>query len=111
MNLSSHVPTSSSSAKNPIASKGPGILIATGKPESRMRGHSKSDAASGSQVRFSDAYLGGLMDTAMWMVMWTFPNLKPGVVKKRQSWRDPLLIQRLQGNEFSKSDCPGGSKS
>ena len=37
MNLSSHVPTSSSSAKSPIASKGPGILIATGKPESRMR--------------------------------------------------------------------------
>ena len=30
MNLSSHVPTSSSSAKSPIASKGPGILIATG---------------------------------------------------------------------------------
>ena len=36
-NLSSHVPTSSSSAKSPIASKSPGILIVTGKPESRMR--------------------------------------------------------------------------
>ena len=37
MNLSTHVPTSSSSAKSPIASKSPGILIATEKPESRMR--------------------------------------------------------------------------
>ena len=64
MNLSSHVPTSSSSAKSPIASKSPGILIATGKPESRMRRNSKSDAASSSQVRLQDAYLGGLMDTA-----------------------------------------------
>ena len=37
MNLSSHVPASSSSAKSPIASKSLGILMATGKPESRMR--------------------------------------------------------------------------
>ena len=36
-NLSSHVPTSSSSAKSLIASKSPGILIATVKPKSRMR--------------------------------------------------------------------------
>ena len=64
MNVSSHVPTSSSSAKSPIASKGPGKLTATGKPESRMRRNSKSDAASSSQVRLQDAYLGGLMDTA-----------------------------------------------
>ena len=58
-NLSSHVPTSSSSAKSPIASKGPGILIATRKPESTMRRNSKSDAASSSQARLQDAYLGG----------------------------------------------------
>ena len=51
MNLSSHVPTSSSSAKSPVASKSPGILIAQGKPESRMRGNSESDAASSSQAR------------------------------------------------------------
>ena len=37
MNLSCHVPTSSSSEKSPIASKSPGILIASGKPESRRR--------------------------------------------------------------------------
>ena len=46
MNLSSHGPTSSSTAKSPIASTSPGILTATGKPESRMRRNSKSDAAS-----------------------------------------------------------------
>ena len=64
MNLSSIVPTSSSSATSPIASKSPGILTASGKPESRMRINSKSDAASSSQVRLQDAYLGGLMDIA-----------------------------------------------
>ena len=64
MNQSSRAPTSSSSATSPIASKGPVTLIATGKPESRMRRNSKSDAASSSQVRLQDAYLGGLMYTA-----------------------------------------------
>ena len=42
MNLSSHVPTSSSSAKSLIASKSAGILMATGKPESRMRRNSEN---------------------------------------------------------------------
>ena len=64
MNLSSHVPTSSSSAKSPIASESPGILIATRKPESRMRRNSKSDAASSSQERLQDAYFARLMDSA-----------------------------------------------
>ena len=58
MNLSSHVPASSSTAKIPIASE------TTVKPESRTRRNSKSDAASGSQVKLQDAYLGGLMDKA-----------------------------------------------
>ena len=62
--LSSHVPRCSSSSKSPIASKSPGILIATGKPEGRLRGNSESDAASSSQARLNDAYLGGLMNTA-----------------------------------------------
>ena len=64
MNLSSHVPTSSSSAKSLIASKSLGTLIPTGKPESRMKRNSKSDAASSSQAKLKDAYLSGLMDTA-----------------------------------------------
>ena len=64
MNLSSHVPTRSLSAISPIAFKSPGIVIATGKPEDRMRRNSKSDAASSSHARLQDAYFGGLMDTA-----------------------------------------------
>ena len=88
-NLSSHVPTSSSSAKSLIASKSPGILIATEKPESSMRRNSKSDAASSSQARLQGAYIGGLMDTATGKTvttnrnqeMWTFPNLKLRVKK------------------------------
>ena len=64
MNLSSHVPTSSSSAKSPIAFKSPVILFASEKLESRVRRNSKSDAASSSQARLKDAYLGGLMDIA-----------------------------------------------
>ena len=63
MNLSSHVLASSSSAKSPIASKSSGILLASGKLESRMRRNSKSDEASSSQVGVQDAHLGGLMDT------------------------------------------------
>ena len=59
MNLSSHVPISSSSSKSQIASKSSGILIATVKLKSRMKRNSKSDAASSSQVRLQDAYLGG----------------------------------------------------
>ena len=57
-------------------------------------------------MRLQDAYLGGLMDTATVKLvatkrnqgMWTFPSVKPGVIKKRQSWRDPLLKKRLRGN-------------
>ena len=64
MKLFSHVPTSSSSAISPIASKSLGILIAQVKPESRMRRNSESDAASSSQARLKDAYFGGLLDTA-----------------------------------------------
>ena len=89
MNSSSHVPTSSSSAKDPTASKGPGILTAAVKPENRMRGNSKSDAASSSQVRLLDAYLDGSMDTATERLVPTREesgdvDLRPGVFKKRQ---------------------------
>ena len=64
MNLSSHVPTISSSAKSLIASKSPEILTATVELASRMTRNSKSDAASSSQVRLQAAHLGGLMDQA-----------------------------------------------
>ena len=62
MHLASTVLTSSSSANHPIASKSPGVLKAsTGKPDARPRRNSKPDAASSSQGRLKDAYLGGSM--------------------------------------------------
>ena len=120
MNLPSHVPKSSSPAKSPIASKNPGILIATGKPESRMRRNSKSDAASSSQVRLQDAYLGGLMDTS---------TVKPAATKEEsgdvdlsesETWslheekvtERPVAYATATGkpNASSKSDHPGSPK-
>ena len=63
MNLSSSIATSSSTASSPIASESPGVPIASVKPDSRMSIESNSvDAASTSQVRLKDAYLGGLME-------------------------------------------------
>ena len=115
MNLSSHVPTSSSSAKSPIASKGPGILIPTGKPESRMGRTSKSDAASRSQVRLQDAYFGGLMDT----VKPVATKEESGAVdlSESETWTlqeeavtvRPIAYKITTGkpNESSKSDHPG----
>ena len=115
-NLSSHVPTCSSSAKSPIASNSPGILTASGKPESRMRGKSESDAASSSQARLKDAYLGGLMETATGKPvatkrnqgMWIFPILKLGVKKMWQENRLP--VKQLKPFALSKSDCQGRPK-
>ena len=53
----------SSTASSPIASKSPGMPIASGRPDSRMSVEPSSfDAASTSQVRLKDAYLGGLME-------------------------------------------------
>ena len=67
MNLSSVIPTSSSTASSPIASKSPVMPIASGKPDSRMRINQNSlDAASTSQVRLKDASLGGLMEKQRW---------------------------------------------
>ena len=55
--------TSSSTASSPIASKSLGMPIAPGKPDSKMSFESISfDAASTSQVRLKDAYLGGLIE-------------------------------------------------
>ena len=52
--------SSSSAASSPIASKGPGTSGASGRPGSRMNiAASSFDAASTSQVRLKDAYLGG----------------------------------------------------
>ena len=104
-NLSSHVPTSSSSAMSPIASKSPGILTATGKPESRMRRNSKSDAVSSSQARLQDACLGGLMDTATGkqslqkrnQLMWTFFESETGSDEECDR-ETGLLMKQLRRN-------------
>ena len=62
MNVSSYLMSSSSSAaSSSIASKSPGMPIASEKPDSKMCVEPSSfEAASASQVRLKDAYLGGL---------------------------------------------------
>ena len=63
MGMSSFIATSSSSASNPIASKSPGMPIASGKSDNKMSVEPNSlDAASTSQMRRKDAYLGRLME-------------------------------------------------
>ena len=61
MNLTSTVSTSSSSVKDPIASKSPGDTQSFRKSGARARRNSKTDAAWSSQGRLKDAYFGGLM--------------------------------------------------
>ena len=115
MNLSSHVPTSSSSAKIPIASQSPGILKATGKPESRMRRSSKSDAASSSQARLQDAYLGALMEKATGKLVATKDLSGDVDLSEFETWSQedavtekPMRIKQLRASR--KSDCQGGPK-
>ena len=120
MNSSSHVPTTSSSAKDPIASKGPGILTAAVKPENRMRGNSKSDAASSSQVRLQDAYLGGSMDTATERLVPTREESGDVDLSDSETWsfqeeavtERPIPCQTAteKPNASSKSDQPGSPK-
>ena len=65
MNMSSYfIATSSSAASSPIASRSTGMPIASEKPDSRMSVEPSSfdDAASTSQVRLKDAYLGELVE-------------------------------------------------
>ena len=70
----------------------PWTLIATGKPVSRIRRNSKSDAASSSQARLKDAYLGGLKDRVAGKLAAThnfrnhgsFLNLNLGAITKKK---------------------------
>ena len=118
MNLSSHVPTSSLSAKSPIASDSPGILMAHGKPESRMRGNSESDAASSSQAPLKDAYLGGLMDRATGKPVATEEESgdvdlsEPGIGSEEDVIGKPAAYKKasVKPHASSKSDCQGGPK-
>ena len=112
MNLSSHVPTSSSSAKSLIASKSPGILTATGKLESGMRRNSRPDAASSSQARLQDGYLGGLMATATVKPVAKKDPSEPETGSEEDVTRKPVAEKRATGKPyaFSKSDCQGRPK-
>ena len=112
MNLCSHVPTSSSSASSPIASKSPGILTASGKLESRMRRNSRPDAASSSQARLQDAYLGGLMATATEKPVATKDPSEPETGSEEDVTGKPVACKRatVKPHASSKSDCQGGPK-
>ena len=120
MNSSSHVPASSSTAKIPIASKSPGILTATGKTESRMRKNSKSDAASCSQVKLQDAYLGGLMEkeagkpvaTDESQELWEFSESETWSLHEAELTWKPVAYKTVTGKlvASSKSDQPGSPK-
>ena len=92
--------------------------MAQWKTESRMRGNSESDAASSSQARLKDAYLGGLMDTA---------TVKPVATKEESGDVDlsesqtgseedvtgkPVACETAAGKPYApgKSDCQGRPK-
>ena len=118
MNLSSHVPTSSSSAKSLIASKSLGIFIATGKPVSRIRGNSGSDAASSSQARLQDAHHGGLMDKATGKLVATKEESGDVVLSESETGSEenvtgkPVAYETATGQPHasSKTDCQGSPK-
>ena len=119
MNLSSHVPTSSSSVNHPIASKSPGILKAsTGKTWREGKKNSKSDAASSSHVRLQDAYFGGLMDTATGKPVATKEESGNVDPSESETGSDedvtgrPVAYKTAAGkpHAYSKSDCQGGPK-
>ena len=86
MNLSSSVPASSSSAKNPITSSNPGKLMAAGKTASRTRRNSKPDEAPSSQVKLKDVYLGGLMGESAGKPVATEENQVLWESSESQSW-------------------------
>ena len=120
MNLSSTVPASSSSAKNLIASSDPGILRASGKPESRVRRNSEPDAASSSQRELKDAYFGGLMDDSAEKPVATDKSHKSLEFSESESWSNhekevtvKLVASRNSGNsqisweDFDRLSFPG----
>ena len=103
MNLTSTVSTSSLSVNHPIASRSLGILKAsTGKPEARARRNSKPDAASSSQGRLKDAYLGGLMAGVA---------EKPAATEKSQeSWEVSLEPESWSYHEREVTEKPVASR-
>ena len=93
MNMSSYfIATSSSAAWSPIASESLGMPIAPVKPDSRTSMEPISfDAASTSQVRLKDAYLGGLMGRAAGRPV---ASRRRRFIRLRQSCGWNLVLQR-----------------
>ena len=97
-NLSSTVPASSSSAQDPGASRGPGVLIASGKSQSRVRRNSRPDEAPSSQVKLKDENLGWLMDDSARkpvakeenQVLWEFPESESWIVHEDEVTGKPV---------------------
>ena len=84
MNLTSTVSTSPSSVHHP---KSPGVLRAsTGKSDARARRNSKPDAASSSQGRLKDAYLGGLMVEVAVKLVATDKSQESWEFSESESW-------------------------
>ena len=106
MNLSSHVSTSSSSAKNLITSSDLGKLIAAGEPASQTRRNSRPDEAPSSQVKLKDVYLGGLMDdsagkpvaTEENQVLWEFSESESWSVHEDEATRKPVAYKNSAVN-------------
>ena len=87
MNLSSSVPASYSSAKNPIRSSDRVKLMAGGKLASRTRRrNSKPNEASSSQVKLKDENLGGLMDESVEKLVATEENQVLWEFSESESW-------------------------
>ena len=114
MNLTSTVSTSSSSVNHPIAAKSPEILKeSTGKPDARARINSKPNAASSSQGRLKDAYLGGLTVEVAVKPAATNISQESWEFSESESWSnhekevtENLLhpeIQKLQGGSSARS--------
>ena len=120
VNLSSTVPASSSSAKDPDASRGPGKRIASGKSESRVRRNSRPDEAPSSQVKLKDVYLGGLMDdsagkpvaTEENQVLWEFSESESCSVHEDEVTGKPVAQTKGAGKPaaFSISENSGNPK-
>ena len=91
MNMSSSfIATCSSAASSPVASQSPGMPIASGKPDGRMSVEPRSfDAASTSQVRLKDAYLGPLMEEAA--------GETRRIKKKKKIQKTPTILQLKPG--------------
>ena len=98
MNLSSHVPTSSSSSKNSDSIQKSG--------DSHSYEEIQNPTLEFSSATARGSYFGGLMDTATGkpvaakdnQVLWIFPNLKPGVFMKRKHRGNLLITKQLQRN-------------